>query len=140
MKLDPNYEFPAGFYYVGDLCYYLQDDEWDVLLTVSNIKDGIYRLPDGRVFAWYGTAWGDGEYYDQYGRQYGVDSGTIGLIQVPPETGSPRGGQVIEFRQPFTTNGTDEDCRKSGQDGVIRFGPVKIDTNPEYEENEEETY
>lgn len=127
MKLSEDYEFEPGNYYVGDLCYYLDDDRWEQLLEVSKFEDGIYTLPDGRVFCWFGTAFGDGEYYDQKGRSYCVDSGTIGLIKVTDNQKSVLGGNIIEFKAPFSVNGT---ARKNG---VIRFGSIRIDTDPDPE-------
>ena len=137
MKLPDDYEFEPGFYYVGDLCYYFDDEEWDKVLEISKLEDGIYTLPDGRVFGWFGTAWGDGEYYDQVGRAYSVDSGTIGLVKVSPDTKRIGGGQIMEFTKPFKTMGFDRvQARSRDGDGVIRIGPVKIETNPQPEEEE----
>lgn len=136
-----------GTYYVGDLCYVAGCGEnkdkgldWDQVCALTIVKDygcisGEFNLPDGRRFAMYGTAWGDGCYRDRERREYCVDSGTIGCIriedlgmteeEVRKELLMPRGdmlGQIIEFAEPFTT-----EC-----DGkVIYFGTVAIDTDPE---------
>jgi hypothetical protein len=73
----------AGTYYVGDLCYVLHD-EWDEvceLIIKDNVcLDGEFTLRDGRRFAIYGTAYGDGNYFDQNGKSYDVDAGSIGCI------------------------------------------------------------
>ena len=52
-----------GKYYVGDLCY-VMDDEWDdvcsLIIQGNECVDGEFTLPDGRRFASYGTMYGDG--------------------------------------------------------------------------------
>ena len=66
----------AGTYWIGDLCYVMHD-EWDEVcnITISghSVKDGEFKLADGREFATYCTAYGDGMYSDQDGNVYGVD-------------------------------------------------------------------
>lgn len=76
---------PAGQYWVGDLCYVMHD-VWDEVCrlvfptpTSKRVK-GVFTLKDGRKFALYSTAFGDGEYDDNKGNIYGVDSGSIGCI------------------------------------------------------------
>lgn len=118
----------AGTYYVGDLCYVLHD-EWDEFCSIT-IKDdqcidGEFILKDGRAFATYGTAWGDGEYRDNANRKYGVDAGLIGCILLTDiDLTNPEnflhGGQVLTFTNDFET---------SERDGVITFGYVSINTD-----------
>lgn len=118
---------PAGSYYVGDLCYVMDDDEWDeVVRIVSNAsKDSCkeYKLSDGRQFAIYSTQWGDGVYNDQKNREYFVDSGTIGCIFVSdlrkqkPDT---KLGNIVTFEETF----------KTGKVGSkIKIGNITIDTS-----------
>ena len=70
-------------YWVGDLCYVMHP-EWDEFcaLTISGhtVRDGTFVLQDGRKFAFKGTAYGDGVYHDQFGKEYPVDAGLIGVI------------------------------------------------------------
>ncbi len=123
---------PAGKYFVGDLCYVLEaDGEWDEVckLTISGNKslDGEFVLSDGRRFAMYSTAHGDGEYFDQHGNGYWVDSGTIGCIlmsDVPniTEERAVEIGAVIDFPRDFLT---------SESDGVLTFGHIRINTEDE---------
>ena len=123
----------AGKYYVGDLCYVMSDDEWSEVCSIT-IKgnqciEGEFEFKDGRKFAMYSTAWGDGEYQDQYGNCYGVDSGTIGCILA--DDIKYIGVEPIElhtFATDFVTAG------KKENDGIIQFGHVIIETNPTYEE------
>ena len=123
-------QFPAGTYYVGDLCYFLRD-EWEEVcnLTFKNddTDESPLKLKDGRIFVQYGTAHGDGEYSDQWGRKYDVDSGMIGCIKVKRGQKAVNGGQLIKFEAPF-------DTYKS--DGVIYIGGVEIDTDPDEDEDE----
>jgi hypothetical protein len=90
-------------YYIGDLAYVLTDDEWDTAcsqiptrhtMQVAEDTDDLvdyegYLDPEyfdlfnehaGRPFIAMPTAYGDGCYLDRHGREYSVDSGTIGLI------------------------------------------------------------
>lgn len=138
---------PAGKYYVGDLCYVMHA-EWDEVcgLFFAGRKDhgcneGEFNLKDGRRFACFNTAWGDGEYYDQQGRSYGVDAGSIGCILLDDidmlnESNFLRGGNIIDFDQPFKVD---------SEDGKISFGSVVIDTDPvdydeDYEDEEDEEF
>lgn len=126
----------AGTYYVGDLCYVLHD-EWDEvceLIIVDNVcLDGEFNLKDGRRFAIYGTAYGDGNYFDQNGKSYDVDAGSIGCILLSDiNLDSPgnflAGGNTHTFNQDFYTG---------EQDGKIMFHNLSINTDPEDIEEEE---
>lgn len=128
---------PAGKYYIGDLCYVLnREKEWDQFCDITiqgrRVLDGEFQMPDGRRFATYGTAYGDGEYYDREGNSYGVDAGLIGCIlmsDVPhiSESEASDLGAVIQFDREFQTG---------SHEGTIAFGPVRIDTNAEYADEE----
>jgi hypothetical protein len=120
---------PAGKYYIGDLCYVMDSDEWDEFCAITiqgnNCIDGEFELPDGRRFATYGTRWGDGEYYDQYGHTYSVDAGLIGCIRVEDIRANKYDnildlGAVQEFAEPFVTG---------SHKGQLVFGHVLIDTD-----------
>jgi hypothetical protein len=124
---------PAGRYYVGDLCYVIRDrSDWDAVCAnsfppdvVARGVDGEFNLPDGRRYALFGTAYGDGTYNDAEGRRYLVDAGSIGCIRVEDirdlddERIFWEGGQIIEFPQPF-------ECDSDGF--VISIGSVSINT------------
>ena len=127
----------SGTYYVGDLCYVLHD-EWDEvceLIIKDNVcLDGEFTLKDGRRFAIYGTAYGDGTYLDQSGNEYGVDAGSIGCIllsdiNLESEGNFLTGGNIVPFESDFRT---DE------EDGRIMFGSLIIDTDPVYDKEEYE--
>lgn len=67
-------------FYIGDVCYEMTDEDYYADWS-NNFEDfeGEHELR-GHKFAIGGTAYGDGEYEDQYGHRYGVDSGTIGIL------------------------------------------------------------
>lgn len=129
-----------GQYYIGDLCYVLQD-EWDevcsLIIQDRKVLSGEFNLKDGRRFAIYSTAYGDGTYYDGQGREYGVDAGSIGCIlkddiDLSNSGNFLNGGNVIEFKEDFNTSSDGEN---------ITFGDVTILTG-DYDEDpyEEEEY
>ena len=120
---------PAGEYWIGDLCYVMHD-KWDAFCELTcpgdgSVLSGEMKLPDGTLIASYGTAYGDGCYQDEKGREYGVDAGLIGCILVKDISESEREnldlGHVVTFPNSFRT-GYDH--------GVITFGHVSIDTDP----------
>lgn len=125
---------PAGTYFVGDLCY-VMNDRWDEvcdkIISKQHRGDGEFVLNDSVRFASYGTRWGDGCYEDQNGCQYGVDAGIIGCISMNDVDMDIRGtraskdrgnfgGWIIDFPEPFTT---------WSENGVIHIGHITIDTN-----------
>ena len=135
---------PAGKYYIGDLCYVMGDEEWDdfcgVTISGNECLQGEFEMPDGRKFATYSTAWGDGLYKDQYGNRYGVDAGLIGCIKLDDIKADKYSniedlGSVFEFKEDFTTSGGRGD---RDWDGVIRIGNVRINTDPSGDEFEED--
>ena len=54
---------PAGKYYIGDLCYVMHP-EWDefcrITISGNECLQGEFNLADGRRFATFTTAYGDG--------------------------------------------------------------------------------
>lgn len=126
--------FEKGKYYIGDLCYVLTD--WDAFCDLT-IKDkeclhGKFPWKDGKFWT-HGTAYGDGTYLDQDGHEYGVDAGLIGCI---PFEYCDKGvesidslGRIVEFDKPFSCD---------YEDGVFTIGHIVIDTDPPYEDEEED--
>lgn len=119
---------PAGRYYIGDLCYVMEDSEWDEFcaITIDDQKchDGEFVFTDGRRFASYGTAWGDGVYKSNIDTDHCVDAGLIGCIRIQDIQASKyedleRLGAIVDFDQEFKT---------STADGCLQFGHVIIDT------------
>lgn len=127
----------AGKYYVGDLCYVLNDswDEFcDIIIVERRTLDGEFKFKDGRRFATYGTKWGDGYYKDQDGHGYGVDAGLIGCVRVDDidvglrDSKSDFGGRIVTFDKDFDT---------WVENGIIRIGHLSINTDPGFDENYE---
>lgn len=132
----------AGNYYIGDLCYVLHD-EWNECCELffagrndHGCNEGTFTLKDGRQFTNFSTAYGDGTYEDQQGREYDVDSGSIGCIllndvDLENDRNFIRGGQVVEMPVDF-------EVRKVG--GVLHFGEIAIDTDPAWDDEDDYDY
>ena len=125
---------PAGVYYIGDLCYILHP-HWKEMCELT-IKDGDclegeFTLSNGVRFAMYRTKWGDGEFDDQHGNHYPVDSGSIGCVLVKDvmddEDAWLEGVHPHTFTQDFTT-GSNKD--------YLQFGHICIDVSGEEEDDE----
>jgi hypothetical protein len=116
---------PAGQYVIGDLCY---REEWDDIIDYGSVVNGALR--DGRRYAYMQTQYGDGSYIDQSGKDYYVDSGTIGIMEYDGNLDSPM-GRTYKFENEFT-------CEKNG--AILRFGNVVIDTDPEHDEMQYDDY
>ena len=126
---------PAGKYYIGDLCYVMADDEWldicDITIQGTRVLEGEFQLKDGRRFAMYSTAYGDGTYHDHYGFSYSVDSGSIGCILLDDIKYVDNFdqfldvGAILEFDEDFVTVGG---RGESDWEGTIRLGHVAIET------------
>lgn len=126
-----------GTYFCGDLCYVMHP-QWEEVcdLTFASgsnyVLDGEFNLANGVRFTLHSTAYGDGTYQDQEGRDYPVDAGLIGCIRVEdvvdPEAWL-EGVQTVEFTQPFEL---------VYLDGVISFvyndGTVALSINTAEEE------
>lgn len=135
---------PAGRYYIGDLCYVMHD-EWSECCDLMFVSDeqgfprevkGEMALKDGRRFASFGTAYGDGTYTSNIGTSHAVDSGSIGCIRVEDILDTTYDadriqelGAIVEFDQPFEVS---EDA------GLLKFGHVEIETNDDYNFEDED--
>lgn len=127
---------PAGEYYIGDLCYVIDDEVWDEVVDCiypSHTAEAVgkFTLKDGREFVIFSTAYGDGVYSDNRGNsKYGVDSGTIGCINlkdIPNVTNPGSDGHIHRFDTAF-------DCDESN--GILRFGHIVINTSDEEDEDD----
>jgi hypothetical protein len=115
-------------------------EEWDTVCGMffqgrvdGGCNQGKFALKDGRTFVSFNTAYGDGNYTDQHGRQYPVDAGLIGCIRLEDiDTSNPDNhlsGQIVEFDTKFM-------C--TNDHGTLLFGNVVIETNDP--DGEEEDY
>lgn len=122
-------EFPAGTYYIGDFCYILNEKDYDEIVCSFQYDEQPYQYKKF-LFCFNGTSYGDGLYKDQYGNKYGVDSGTIGIINITTKTMLKEANKlvkdklanVVTFEKPFQV------CCNSG---IFEFGHICIDTNDE---------
>jgi hypothetical protein len=128
----------AGKYWVGDLCYVFSDKDWmdacKLFISGNDCLEGEFNLPDGRRFAIFNTAYGDGEYYDQNGHKYCVDAGCIGCTLVENISASKYNniedlGNIVEFNETFEVL---ED------QGLIKIGHILIETNDTYDDEYDE--
>ena len=129
MELKMKYDLtvlPAGTYYVGDLCY-VMNDRWDEVCDLvigegHSCREGKFTLSDGTEFVMFNTKYGDGEHRDLDGLRYPVDSGNIGAIlndKITDDNADRHFGQLHNFG---------DDFRCFSDDGEIHFGAVVIDT------------
>ena len=127
---------PAGRYYIGDLCYVMHP-EWDEVCNLffpanhpPRGVEGEFTLKDGRRFASFSTAYGDGTYYSNINTEHSVDAGIIGCIRVEDirdtEYDDPESlGAFVEFDKPFEV---------SSDGSSLVFGHVVIETGYDEEE------
>lgn len=71
---------PAGKYFLGDPCYAVPDRLWDKLLGSCRFFADCVGEVEGHKVLGFGTAHGDGVYEDQFGNEFPVDAGLIGLV------------------------------------------------------------
>lgn len=128
-----NNKLPPGEYYLGDPCYILSTEDYQEVIRQifspkSDSKKFFLRGKEGMIFQ---TLYGDGVFHSSVGSVY-VDSGTVGLV---PEELAISGKHslgfchLLEFINEF-------EC-KDTPDGVMYFGPYKVDTGEGYfDENE----
>lgn len=131
----------AGAYYIGDPCYVYNNEHPQADSLWREFCDKFYELEkkasavinvDGADFFVGDTSYGDGTYIDNYGREYGVDSGTIGITLAEikekeyfDKMTSESGGHFIAFEKDFEAE---------INNGIFIFGHIKINTSRDDEE------
>jgi hypothetical protein len=135
---------PAGRYWLADPCYSISNDEvWMELLTSSNFfMDSPVGTSKGYEVLAFGTAYGDGVYPDNRGREYAVDAGLIGLV--PMELRESEYGVVDApdtymagmFGQELVFT-TDTKCWTDGEGGLY-FGDIVISTGDSTADEDED--
>ena len=107
----------SGTYYIGDLCYVFEEDDWDEIcgLMFNSENDGYIEYKGFTMF-FANTKYGDGTYTDQYGYDYPVDAGLIGAVAIKHLSeefvrviNNGKLGQVHEFERSFTCSEDDGD-------------------------------
>jgi len=115
-------EFPAGRYYVGDLCY-VKAIDWnkfcDATIVGQECLNGDFTI-DG-IHTWHhDTAYGDGDFSSNSEFSFPVDAGLIGVVSEEVALrGKHNGGHLIDFTEPFTPY---------YEDGKFFIGHLVIDT------------
>lgn len=133
----------AGKYYVGDPCYVLNETQYDEFLNLvhcgrpGGMIEGEFNFASGQRFAIYNTYHGDGQYDGSNGFKYPVDAGCLSVIPVEAcdgkkleESLADELGHIEDFGKTFETKGE--------SDGTIVFGHIRIDTNPAFDDDEDE--
>ena len=130
---------PAGRYWIGDPCYYVNDDNWHEVCEQcfkpdNDDRDGIWIELENLRFILIGTAYGDGVYeLKRFGTivaNLGVDAGCLSIIPTTTPPGNFCDGYVVEMKKPFTA-----DASK----GNFTFGEYSVITDgSDYEEEEED--
>jgi hypothetical protein len=96
-------DIPPGKYYVGDICYALDDKVYDRVFGGEDYESGCYTCEDG-FFMVANTAYGDGSYKGTNGKEYAVDAGVIGIVSeklIDHDSGSLCGGHIHTFKYPI---------------------------------------
>lgn len=138
-KVQATLKSAIGFY-IGDVCYAMSDDDYDGEWHNEDYTDfeGAHELR-GHKFAIGGTAYGDGEYEDQFGHRYGVDSGTIGILPY----------ELCENKNPYELDKLGRFVRATSATFTAEDGEFDIKLNTQqsyhistndYEEDEEDDY
>ena len=118
---------PPGEYWVGDPCYAYtnnSDSLWMPLLC-NFLDDSPLAQVGDNWFVAFPTAYGDGVYLDQDGREYGVDAGLIGVV--PVDSAEPDAGTLYALHR--TT--FEREVQMYSEDGKIHIGRLVIDTSGE---------
>lgn len=125
--------FPPGKYYIGDLCYALNEDIYDKVYGGQGYEDGHYSSDLGQ-FMMFGTG-GDGEFKGSDGYAYPVDAGHIGIASLAccnPEK-DIYGGKVFTFDKPVECVFNDTAFTFYSGDFYLRISNYS-DYDNEYEE------
>ena len=127
------FQFEAGEYYVGDLCYIFSSENWDEIIEqtccfgLDDTKADADLYKGDFVYKGYrgwehSTFWGDGEYLDNSDNMYWVDSGMLGIYPIEGCDEMANGGDFVKFDKPFEV---------WYDDGTFYFGNVIIKTKGE---------
>jgi len=127
-------KIPKGRYFLGDVCYCFGKSWGDILDKTDFFNDALEH--NGQLLIAFGTAYGDGTYFDQFGNKFPVDAGLIGLT--PVSMIEKEGGENSEWLKSagiFIDVG--EDFYAENKGGDMKFGPHEILTLTEEEDEEE---
>ena len=76
--------FLANIVYVGDLCYCLNYDVYQEAIELANYEGKFDSTVSGMHVegAFVSTQYGDGDYIGSDGKEYAVDAGIIGIVDI----------------------------------------------------------
>ena len=138
-------------FYIGDLCYALNEKVYDEVWGGNNYEDGQYVDPETKAeFAMVGTAYGDGEYESsEEGLYFPVDAGIIGIADlsicgkdtslgkaVPDYSGIV----FIEYNDGTITVSWGKDADHKEIDIYTGYDDYDEDEEESYEDSEEEDW
>lgn len=121
-------KIPKGEYFLGDPCYCF-GKKWSDILDETDFfnRSKVMETEAGpKILMAFNTAHGDGTYEDQYGNEYSVDAGLIGLVPV----------EIIELKYSrerlselgkFVTFNEGDIVKSNG--GTLSFGQYIIKTD-----------
>lgn len=83
-KVSFNGGFLANMVYVGDLCYCLNYDVYQEAIELANYEGKFDSTASGMHVegAFVSTQYGDGDYIGSDGKEYAVDAGIIGIVNI----------------------------------------------------------
>lgn len=122
----PYIMMPAGIYYVGDLSLCFKGN--DAIVGSCYMSQGLLLLGNRLCYVTFKVG-SDGDYVDQRGRAYTVESCSIGCVaidELPPDTNFSNGHRII-FKRPFRCFRTED---------KLHFGSITIDLMTEDSEDE----
>ena len=129
-------------FYIGDLCYALNEKIYDEVWGGNNYEDGQYTDPETKAeFAMVGTAYGDGEYEsNEEGLLFPVDAGIIGVADLSICDKDTSFGKVVpDYSGIVFIEYNDGTITVSwGDDGEINI--YTYYEEEDYDEDEEESY
>ena len=138
-------------FYIGDLCYALNEKVYDEVWGGNNYEEGQYADPETKAeFAMVGTAYGDGEYESsEEGLYFPVDAGIIGIADlsicgkntslgkaVPDYSGIV----FIEYNDGTITVSWGKDADHKEIDIYTGYDDYDEDEEESYEDSEEEDW
>jgi hypothetical protein len=136
---------PAGKYYIGDLCY-VMNEVWDMFC--DNLTPGTHTIEyNGHHYHywWAHTANGDGLYLDQQLNRFPVDAGLIGIIAVDDivtqiTSNNISSGLVVEFKHSVECMYDHGTFSFNGGNICIRIDTNSNEDEDEYDEEEWSSY
>jgi len=125
-----SFKLPAGRYYIGDLCYAMKEEVEGIWDGKFGYEDGIYKNAAGAHFAMRGTEDGDGMFVSNYGKDYPVDAGHIGIAHESLCNPGEYEDYMWDFPEEFT-------CTFNGRTYNFNNGEIYIKEKP-YPDDEDE--